>query len=69
MSSLFRSQRRHVCCHCGQPVVSGQARWCGDLEDRTWHYECAEKVGKTTPILPRPKLWGRIAAAHVGTFA
>ncbi|WP_431859457.1 hypothetical protein [Azospirillum sp.] len=44
------ARRRHAtCCHCGEPVLRGQAHWAGDPQDRTWHYHCAESADLVQP--------------------
>lgn len=41
--------KQQICCHCGKPVRPGEPHWAGDLENRPWHYGCAEKAGLTMP--------------------
>jgi hypothetical protein len=43
------SRLHPMCCHCGLPVVPGQAHWAGDPEGRPWHYACAEKADLVVP--------------------
>ena len=38
---------RPTCSHCGQPMRAGEPHWAGDVENRPWHYGCAEKAGLT----------------------
>ena len=47
-SAALRLERAQ-CCHCGEPVLRGQAHWAGDPQDRTWHYTCAEAAELVQP--------------------
>ncbi len=43
------------CCACGRPILTGEARWSGDLRGRPWHYACAEIHDLTAQ--PTASLW------------
>jgi len=44
------------CCHgCGGEILPGEPRWAGDPEDRSWHYECADRAKLTA--VHRAAIW------------